>query len=140
PHLATHTPGHPFYLLDSQSLIALASSLHDQIVTVYFRSIPTVKPRTEFPYREQHGLACFAAGARQDLSGHANDSCRYCDYPFDLKKLPRVIAHVGSHILYDTKNIDRGLEPCGICLRPYTLCQIYLQARVGGEVISFIPV
>jgi hypothetical protein len=42
----------------------------------------------------------------------------------------RVLAHIGSHILHDP-SIDLSQEPCGLCLRPASLCSIYLIRRTG---------
>ncbi len=42
----------------------------------------------------------------------------------------RLIEHMGAHILCD-KNIDRSLEPCGLCLRPSPVCSFYLERSSG---------
>ena len=42
----------------------------------------------------------------------------------------RVLAHIGAHVLYDP-SIQRALEPCGLCLRPASVCTIYLTKRTG---------
>ncbi|KAI3998038.1 hypothetical protein K525DRAFT_215108, partial [Schizophyllum commune Loenen D] len=131
PALATHAHTTPYYLFDSQSLLALAFSLYEQTARTHSASIPTIKPSKDFPYRERHGQACFATASQKDISLNDNDSCRYCDYPFDFKKLPSILAHIGSHVLYDTKNIARDLEPCGLCFRPYNVCQIYVRKTNG---------
>ncbi|KAI4518588.1 hypothetical protein K525DRAFT_208163 [Schizophyllum commune Loenen D] len=53
--------------------------------------------------------------------------CPYCNYPLPPKKGQRVLEHIASHILYDRKNVDLSTEPCGLCLRPYTVCQIHVK-------------
>ncbi|KAH9161760.1 hypothetical protein EDB89DRAFT_1830719, partial [Lactarius sanguifluus] len=56
--------------------------------------------------------------------------CPGCPQTVHLDKSngQRVLAHIGSHVLHDM-SIDRSLEPCGLCLRPATLCTIYLTRR-----------
>lgn len=48
----------------------------------------------------------------------------------DTSNGQRVLAHIASHILHDP-SIDRSLEPCGFCVRPSTMCTIYLTRRSG---------
>ncbi|KAH9024682.1 hypothetical protein EDB85DRAFT_1870003, partial [Lactarius pseudohatsudake] len=48
----------------------------------------------------------------------------------DTSNGQRVLAHIGSHVLHDL-SVDRALEPCGLCLRPASMCTIYLIKRSG---------
>lgn len=42
----------------------------------------------------------------------------------------RVVEHISAHILYDP-SVDQSSEPCGLCLRPASLCKIVLKKGKG---------
>ena len=60
------------------------------------------------------------------------DACPNCSpcVPLDLKKPQRVLEHIGSHILKD-QNINHDAEPCGLCLRPSSLCHFWVGKGKG---------
>ncbi|KAJ7725143.1 hypothetical protein DFH07DRAFT_691016, partial [Mycena maculata] len=39
---------------------------------------------------------------------------------------PTILSHIGSHILHDP-TIDRSTQPCGLCCRPWPMCQFFLK-------------
>ena len=63
----------------------------------------------------------------QDLNTHECPGCPQTVH-LDRSNGQCVLAHIGSHVLHD-ESVDRSLEPCGLCLRPATLCTIYLTRR-----------
>ncbi|KAH9177425.1 hypothetical protein EDB89DRAFT_1844866, partial [Lactarius sanguifluus] len=73
--------------------------------------------------------------AMGDLDGQAN--CPRCvpSVKLDQKNAQRVLEHIGAHILYDTA-LNTSEERCGLCLRPASMCPIYLTKGrgVGGRV------
>ncbi|KAJ7679687.1 hypothetical protein B0H17DRAFT_879588, partial [Mycena rosella] len=46
--------------------------------------------------------------------------------PLDMNHPQTILAHMGAHILNDP-TIDRSTQPCGLCLRPWPMCQIFLK-------------
>ena len=58
--------------------------------------------------------------------------CPACDPPVQLDTAhgQRVLAHIGSHILHDP-SLDKSEELCCLCLRPTSVCNIYLTRRSG---------
>ncbi|KAI0258117.1 hypothetical protein BC834DRAFT_836446, partial [Gloeopeniophorella convolvens] len=44
-----------FFILDSPTLVALASTLHDRVMYTHARVVPSIKPSNDFPYREPAG-------------------------------------------------------------------------------------
>jgi len=51
----------------------------------------------------------------------------------DLSQGPRVLEHVGSHILHEPA-VKHSIEPlCGLCLRPSPMCQYYLTKGKGAK-------
>ncbi|KAI0310772.1 hypothetical protein OF83DRAFT_830481 [Amylostereum chailletii] len=134
PALATPETSSPFYLFDTETLKAMVLSLRARATQVQLRSAPKMKARPDFPYREPSGMACFLAEAEDDAQ-HGTFVARCCpkcapEFAFDGLSPPRILQHVGSHVLYDN-SVDRSLEPCGLCLYDYTVCQIYLYKNKG---------
>lgn len=66
-----------------------------------------------------------------DLSG-STSACTLCSPQFEYtgKLGQRVVEHIGAHILFDP-SIQREDEPCGFCLRPSSLCRIFLTKKAG---------
>ena len=65
-----------------------------------------------------------------DLDGHAD--CSRCGptVKLDWKNTPRILEHMGAHILHDT-TLNSSEERCGLCLRPAPMCQVYLTKGRG---------
>ena len=60
--------------------------------------------------------------------------CPICTSPivsFDPKSGPAALAHIGAHILHDTR-VSQSQQPCGLCLQPSPLCQWYLKCSASG--------
>ncbi|KAA1480082.1 hypothetical protein DENSPDRAFT_789907 [Dentipellis sp. KUC8613] len=134
PALASHLKTQPFFLFDSSALIAMTASLQERLLLGGAQSLPTVKVRPDFPYREAAGKACFMLAGRQAMRDLVDHSCPNCipEVKFDSSKGQRILAHVGSHILHDP-SVDRDLEPCGLCLRPAPICQVFLTKDKGSK-------
>ncbi|KAJ8089166.1 hypothetical protein PM082_014414 [Marasmius tenuissimus] len=136
PGISTPVNGRPFWLFSSAALVTLASSLLSDLTSNDYRSIPVTKQFTEFPYREQNGSACFITENMEDLrlADRAKpNKCPACSPTVLLnpKLAQTVLAHMGSHCLFDTVNTPSLLEPCGLCLRPSPTCAIYLEKGRG---------
>ena len=65
------------------------------------------------------------------LSDYQCPVCTMPIVPFDPKKAPTALAHIGAHILHDAK-VRRSQQPCGLCLRPSPLCRWYLKRSASG--------
>jgi hypothetical protein len=80
----------------------------------------------------QLGKACFLVECPGEVQLSERDACPNCSpcVPLDLKKLQCVLEHIGSHILKD-QNINRDAEPCGLCLRPSSLCHFWVGKGKG---------
>lgn len=65
-----------------------------------------------------------------NLDGHAD--CPKCGptVKLDWKNTPRILEHMGAHILYDA-TLNSSDEYCGLCLRPTPMCHIYLTKGHG---------
>lgn len=50
----------------------------------------------------------------------------------DLSDGQRVLEHIGSHILFDS-GVDNANEPCGLCLRPSSLCRYFVVKGRGAK-------
>jgi hypothetical protein len=55
PEVSTSTTHHPYFLLESTVLVAIAASLLQSIVASDLKLAPKLAPSTEFPYREVGG-------------------------------------------------------------------------------------
>jgi hypothetical protein len=77
---------------------------------------------------------CEAAGERDSakIDGHAD--CSGCGPAarLDWENTQRILEHMGAHILYDSK-LNRTEERCGLCLRPATMCPIYVTKGRGAR-------
>ncbi|KAG6825754.1 hypothetical protein H0H92_002534 [Tricholoma furcatifolium] len=126
-----------FYLFKSSSLVAKSAALFERL-QFDLKKLVIVKRSKDFPYRESSGKACFICqtGFKIDeLTSSGTDlSCPYCspEYPFDVKFVQRIFAHIGAHILYDP-TVKREEEPCGLCLRPSLVCKVYLNKGKGSK-------
>ncbi|KAI0258075.1 hypothetical protein BC834DRAFT_801297, partial [Gloeopeniophorella convolvens] len=134
PKLVSNSLRPPYFLFDSSTLVTLASSLHDRVSEAHRRSVPSVKGDERFPYRESSGKACFIIEGRHQAheSAALTLCCPHCTPEVDFTSMSgqRVLEHIGSHILHDPA-VDRNIEPCGLCLRSYGVCQIYLRKNKG---------
>lgn len=83
-------------------------------------------------YCTSTGHACFVAEMHYNIRDVSMHKCPGCPETIYLDKSngQRMLAHIGSHILHN-ELIDQSLEPCGLCLRPVTLCSIYLTRRAA---------
>ncbi|KAN0137683.1 hypothetical protein V8E53_004508, partial [Lactarius tabidus] len=75
---------------------------------------------------------CFAAKTLDKICDFSSHECPACTptVQLDTSNGQHVLAHIGSHILHD-RSLDLTQEPCGLCLRPATLCLIYLVKHTG---------
>lgn len=55
PDISTKEMGKPFYLLDSNFLVALVASLSEFLSVLDFKGVPKLVPTNEFPYQEVSG-------------------------------------------------------------------------------------
>jgi hypothetical protein len=82
------------------------------------------------------GKACFVCEAdattRRPVDESASSPCSLCGSRTQLEKSSpqRVLEHMAAHILYDT-TINRHDELCGLCLRPTTMCRIFVRKDRG---------
>ncbi|KAJ7036429.1 hypothetical protein C8F04DRAFT_894169, partial [Mycena alexandri] len=60
--------------------------------------------------------------------------CTKCDPPvsFSLKNKQLILQHNGAHILFDP-SINRSDQPCGLCLRPFPVCNFVLTSGQGTD-------
>ncbi len=134
PVVCTPNTGKPFYTFESRNLRAIASLMLEDLCPDDSYHLPQVAASPDFPYRQSAGLACFVCehnGKERDILDAAVKKCTYCQPPVALPTSNmRLIEHMGAHILCD-KNIDRSLEPCGLCLRPSPVCSFYLERSSG---------
>ncbi|KAH9016176.1 hypothetical protein EDB85DRAFT_1875256, partial [Lactarius pseudohatsudake] len=126
-------PSHvPFYLFDTATLLSLTSSLCDRLTKPYLKLVPKTVRSHLYPYRERSGLACFVAKTLNEIGDSSAHECPACTptVRLDSSNGQRILAHIGSHVLHDP-SIDLSEEPCGLCLRPASLCSIYLIRHTG---------
>uniref|UniRef100_A0A8H7XJQ8 Zinc finger PHD-type domain-containing protein n=1 Tax=Psilocybe cubensis TaxID=181762 RepID=A0A8H7XJQ8_PSICU len=134
PTIHTSGIGQLYYLLEGSVLVALVSQLRSTIDSDkgVLKKLPQVSLGKEFPYYEESGKACFSAsfGLKEALN-----CCPMCEPPFNFagKGGPRILEHIGSHILHDPL-INRDDEPCGLCLRPSPQCVFFLKKGTGGNI------
>ncbi|KAJ7592440.1 hypothetical protein C8J56DRAFT_1161638 [Mycena floridula] len=112
-----------YYLLESNTLCAVACGFLNVLSMADAKSIYSIKRSTSFPYRSESGSACFAIQAEADHELPVHDTCPVCSPPFAITSSQpfNVLAHMGGHILFDTD--DRSTEPCGTCLLPWPHCR-----------------
>ncbi|KAH9074231.1 hypothetical protein EDB83DRAFT_2312565 [Lactarius deliciosus] len=130
PSVSVQNPGKPTFLFESTFLVTLSCTLFQELRTQDRKNLPVVKRSEHFPYRSS-GQACFVCEASDettDFDGQAG--CSRCGSKLDWKNTQRVLEHMGAHILYDTR-LNASEERCGLCLRPASLCRIYLKKGRG---------
>ncbi|EIW76991.1 hypothetical protein CONPUDRAFT_62693 [Coniophora puteana RWD-64-598 SS2] len=134
PELAVPSLGKQFYLFETPALIALTATLRDKLIPRYSHRLLKVESCSfGFPYKEGSGGLCFLAegGDAREFSPLSCPSC-VPEIVFDTNGGQQLLLHVGAHVLFDTR-VDHDLEPCGLCLRSRTVCQIYLKANRGQD-------
>jgi hypothetical protein len=67
---------------------------------------------------------------KTQIDGHAD--CSRCGptVKIDWENTQRVLEHMGAHILYDPE-LNCTEERCGLCLRPASMCPIYVTKGRG---------
>ncbi|TEB19318.1 hypothetical protein FA13DRAFT_1718966 [Coprinellus micaceus] len=113
---------------EDDMLVATIALLIQQLATADIRRVPKVKVNTDYPYSERWGKHCFLGEVEgielTELEGSNEFECTCCNPPVILSSVPRLLEHVGGHILFNS-TLDRTEMPCGSCLLP---------ARVHTEV------
>ncbi|KAF9552115.1 hypothetical protein CPC08DRAFT_792038 [Agrocybe pediades] len=136
PVISTTHSRQPFYLLESNMLTTLTSSLFLALTSSESTMIPKITAMQEYPYREVSGKSCFVCESDQNLAavGDNASDCPRCSptIALDLKDGQRVLQHMGAHILHDG-GVDRSVEICGLCLRPWPLCEFFLTKGAGAK-------
>ncbi|KAJ7209910.1 hypothetical protein C8J57DRAFT_1098340 [Mycena rebaudengoi] len=118
----------PFYLFESSALRILTASLFEKLTPQNQMLLATVSSTKFFPYRERGGGACFVCEFNDNSQTlETPNSCTACppNTPLDPKQGQPVLAHNGTHILFDPA-IDRSTQRCGMCLNPAPFCQYFL--------------
>ncbi|KAJ7808367.1 hypothetical protein B0H14DRAFT_2252347, partial [Mycena olivaceomarginata] len=77
------------------------------------------------------GRACFVCegdGQTDRLLATDPHVCPKCtpSLPLDMVHPQTILAHIGAHILHDP-TVDLSTQPCGLCLRPWPMCQFFLK-------------
>ncbi|KAF6750835.1 hypothetical protein DFP72DRAFT_817188, partial [Ephemerocybe angulata] len=121
-----HTGPKPFYLFKTPFLIAQTSLLIQRLSSSDLVLLPKLKRTLDYPYREEWG---------ELLILHlVYSSC----HPRHVSTLdmsaPRIIEHVGAHILFDS-TVSRTDEPCGLCSLPAKQCR-YIVVKGQGSKVS----
>ncbi|GLB45658.1 hypothetical protein LshimejAT787_2500500 [Lyophyllum shimeji] len=122
--------------LTSTELQAFATSLYAQIAQNpgALSRIVAVPATDSFPYRFK-GRAAFVCNGDVKDANMEPEECPLCKPTFnwDPENGPRVIEHIGTHILFDS-DVDRTLEICGFCAQPTarTGCVFYLRKNRGS--------
>jgi hypothetical protein len=83
------------------------------------------------------GNACFVCETAEDLGDISNTQtfdCTRCSplVTLDLTQGPRVLEHIGAHILYDAV-VLRSQPLCGLCLRPPPICEFFIGKGKGAH-------
>ncbi|KAH8976414.1 hypothetical protein EDB86DRAFT_2840993 [Lactarius hatsudake] len=84
PSLAMPPSCAPFYLFETPTLVAFASSLRDRLTNPQLKSIPQTLQTDRFPYRERSGEACFVAEALYNVRESSMHKCPACTPPVQL--------------------------------------------------------
>lgn len=132
--------------------MAIGSSILERFKQALTVSVPDVKESETFPYCEVtgelvmlnlnemcpdcnavQGKACFLCEKDHATQNLANmHECSAYSPPVTLPKLAqRVLEHMGAHILFNP-SIDKSAKPCGLCLRPFTLCVYHFKKGKGA--------
>lgn len=156
PKVATKA-GNAFYLFTSAFLITTTALLVNQMTPATLRTLPKVSPTTEYPYSTSNGKQTstsvasrhfsltISSGKRSflaiqdtgtlDREEQPNQSlCSACipSVTLDLADGQRVLEHIGAHILFDS-SVNEEDEPCGLCLRPSSLCRYVVVKGRGAK-------
>ncbi len=153
PQLVTRGFEHMFYLFEGSALVGLAATILGQLTSKNVKELGRIAHTEDFPYREISGMlnifnqivllifltgkACFSCRSStselSNINGTTN-SCTLCipGYEYGTKTGQRPLEHIGAHILHDP-GINREDEPCGRCLRPSSICRIFLSKGAGGS-------
>ena len=76
-------------------------------------------------------------GARERYFEGLGISVKSCPCCHVILETPlKLLAHVAAHILYDD-SINRGDEPCGLCLSPSPSCRITLRKHEESFTINY---
>ncbi|KAG2109580.1 uncharacterized protein F5147DRAFT_575743, partial [Suillus discolor] len=96
-------------------------------------SIPNVPLTSTFPYRSANGAACFVCEVDGEVRGtlHERYRCLRCPAVAFEELGPKLIEHMGGHILFDQDLRDKH-NVCGLCLS-IGLCEIRLARGAGGS-------
>ncbi|KAG2123473.1 hypothetical protein DEU56DRAFT_717092, partial [Suillus clintonianus] len=96
-------------------------------------SIPNVPLTPTFPYRSANGAACFVCEVDGEARGtlHERYRCLRCPAIAFEELGPKLIEHMGGHILFDQDLQDKH-NVCGLCLS-IGLCEIRLVRGAGGS-------
>ncbi|KAH9031260.1 hypothetical protein EDB84DRAFT_1271103 [Lactarius hengduanensis] len=134
PAVLVMSPGKPTFLFEGSFLVTLSCSLFQDLQPHDYRSLPEVRRTECFPYRSE-GMACFVCDEKpSDYMDHNYQSCdcTICGPTVVLnrKNGQRFLEHMGAHILHDG-TLDSSEERCGLCLRPASMCQLYLRKARG---------
>ncbi|KAK6988817.1 hypothetical protein R3P38DRAFT_3442955 [Favolaschia claudopus] len=138
PTVSNRIPGKPTYMFSSNVLVTLGANIQSQLPVS--SSLPQVNRSETFPYRHE-GKACFHVEPETGLGngrgefGQGADTAFECTkcYPsvsISKKNYQRVLEHNGAHILYDDM-LPATVEPCGLCLRPFPMCNFVFQKTTG---------
>ncbi|KAJ7673376.1 hypothetical protein B0H17DRAFT_947261 [Mycena rosella] len=129
PTVSHRIAGHPTYLFSSDILITVATAIDGQLESNQraTRGIIHNQANPDLPA----GKTCFhveiflANGNERGEFGRdaAPLMCGKCfsAVPIKTNNYQRILEHNGAHILFD-KTIMALEQPCGLCLRPFTMC------------------
>ncbi|KAN0115728.1 hypothetical protein V8E52_006674, partial [Russula decolorans] len=136
PSVSVHQPGNPTFLFEGAFLITLACSLFQELAPHERKNLPKVKPLDSFPYRssDEACFVCEVASETDNTHIDGNADCSRCGpaTKIDWENTQRVLEHMGAHILYDP-SLNCTEEQCGLCLRPASMCPIYVTKGRGVQ-------
>ncbi|KAJ7246639.1 hypothetical protein C8J57DRAFT_1081377 [Mycena rebaudengoi] len=154
PTVSNRVVGSPSYLFSSEVLVHVAASINTRLVSNDLASLPDVLRTEWFPYRHagtfysyhyyytlnsHPGKACFVVEPddpdyRGKLKPQDSVECTKCDppVPLPLKNKQLLLQHNGGHILFDP-TFRRADQRCGLCLRPFPMCEFYLTGGSGTD-------
>ncbi|KAK7014595.1 hypothetical protein R3P38DRAFT_3573313, partial [Favolaschia claudopus] len=138
PTVSNRIPGKPTYMFSSNVLVTLGANIQSQLPVS--TSLPQVNRSETFPYRHE-GKACFHVEPETGLGNGRGEFGQGAETAFDCtkcyptvsiskKNYQRVLEHNGAHILYD-ETLPATVEPCGLCLRPFPMCNFVFQKTTG---------
>ncbi|KAK6980552.1 hypothetical protein R3P38DRAFT_3466276 [Favolaschia claudopus] len=139
PTVSNRVPGKPTYMFSSHVLVTMAANINIQITSS--TPLPDVGRSDTFPYRHE-GKACFHVLPETGLgNGRGELGFDFLDKPLECtkcwptvsisrKNYQRILEHNGAHILFD-ELLAKTVEPCGLCLRPFPMCEFVFQKTTG---------